>query len=969
MSDTKKTAFFSNNFAEDHWKNKAQKNAFVLLGKQRFEEAAAFFLLANKLWDAVEVCVSNLNDFQLAFVVIRLYEGDHGPIYQRFLKEYILGLPATEKRSGLRLEVSPDPFLRSMVYWLLQDCSGALETLLVHPEEASCGKDAADGGSLVPHVFHTNPAIFNFYFYLRSHPLLVRRDHKTMTTTSFFSAQNELTPHKPSGKGFLSSVGDEPLTAVERGLLFSTAYYHLCHGCPLLVLNVLSRLPKIGKLGRDICVTDQRSSGEIEGKPSPLVRVSGVDSMAGMIESGTLANIFAGDGTKERKNQLENEEDFDWGAPVSQQEHCYGQEEEEIDWSKPLIPGNHLSGSEEFDWSQPISTSRQFLLEDSATLSPPNFNYNSTSHECSPLEEAEPPSTSTPSSSTLTPRGQFVLALAEQLQYNACLSIVTEELHSIYVPACCHFLWSAKGKAGLPILPLSKQSMESEHSSLIQNYSKNAFDRTVQNLRGMLTDWLSGEMRTVKEVCRVDTPDPRRGEAVSANHKEEEKVGGCAVGTNSVPSGYDLLTTLMNYTSLHAATSPSLLTVKFELMHLMNSLLPWSSGCDNPTHSHSKDVTVRRDTSSELVPTCAVIPSQLPVLTSCSLPVRHLTNLASHLRLLSGCILNVLNEHTYPPIASQPLPQVGKIFELCCAISHCITVSLNPMLLSDLSTNTPVQNKRGLTSSMGSLGRTPTPSSVLADAHQYQQQQQQQQLLQQGNPSHSPLLRQRMDSFNNLDSTIGTPNTKPAKWPGLSSWPQTLTSDEGRDPTPLSVVLVECLVMVYLGLFAAAWSQHSIDDLLVLMKNGPSMEMWYSCVGGGVDGKRCDRTFSRGFVSQTIESVSKKFRKTKPASSPSSSQEEEGPLGVFVAPKRTLLDHYLSVPVVEGEGEGRGRRRARGEPGSFLIVDSMEDDERESEEEGGCVGMCVFVWGGGGGGAIKYCCIMSCNSIVSSKHL
>lgn len=51
------TQFFSNNFSEDRWRKAALKNAFALLGKQRFEHAAAFFLLAGALRDAIEVCI------------------------------------------------------------------------------------------------------------------------------------------------------------------------------------------------------------------------------------------------------------------------------------------------------------------------------------------------------------------------------------------------------------------------------------------------------------------------------------------------------------------------------------------------------------------------------------------------------------------------------------------------------------------------------------------------------------------------------------------------------------------------------------------------------------------------------------------------------------------------------------------------------------------------------------------------
>lgn len=53
--DEKMTAFFSHNFTEDRWRKAALKNAFALLGKQRFEQSAAFFLLAGSLKDAIEV--------------------------------------------------------------------------------------------------------------------------------------------------------------------------------------------------------------------------------------------------------------------------------------------------------------------------------------------------------------------------------------------------------------------------------------------------------------------------------------------------------------------------------------------------------------------------------------------------------------------------------------------------------------------------------------------------------------------------------------------------------------------------------------------------------------------------------------------------------------------------------------------------------------------------------------------------
>ncbi|KAH6579008.1 hypothetical protein BASA61_010537 [Batrachochytrium salamandrivorans] len=82
--------FLANNFEEDRWRNAALKNAFALLGKQRYEYAAAFFLLAGKLKDAVSVCLKHLNDIQLAITIVRIYEGEEGPVFIDLLSTTLL---------------------------------------------------------------------------------------------------------------------------------------------------------------------------------------------------------------------------------------------------------------------------------------------------------------------------------------------------------------------------------------------------------------------------------------------------------------------------------------------------------------------------------------------------------------------------------------------------------------------------------------------------------------------------------------------------------------------------------------------------------------------------------------------------------------------------------------------------------------------------------------------------------------
>ena len=921
VSDSRMMNFFGNNFSTDRWKKAALKNAFALLGKQRFEQAAAFFLLADKLWDAVEVCVSRLGDLQLAFVITRLYGGDSGPNYERFLKENILGVSndASSNLKSAQLEASVDPFLRSMACWLLQDYSGAMETMLIDP--CTLSKDSRrtslNLADTAEQSYTKNPAIFNFYFFLRSHPLLIRRDNATRM--SFFQAQpHSLTPSRATTWSYIkgapmSGVGDEPLTSVERNLLFSTAYYHLCHGCPLLALNVLSKLPKTCDLGNESFVTSS-SAGNRTGPTGLGNKLGGADrgvgsvssgTMAGMIQSGTIGDEFSlrvsgsmSGGNISAPPGGNADDDFDWGAPALTQ----------LPSSKQF---GGIDEEDEIDWSQPFS-SRAEMPSDSQ-LSPPRFDSDSSG---SGEDETQQSSTQEQgaSSTTFSTRGLFILSLAEQLQYNACLSILTEELNTIYVPACCEYLWETKGKEALPLLPLSKSSKESDQSIAV-HYKENVFDKTLLKLRGTLVEWLREETKLVKTICGFEEEEEIEDREESGGEFPSADV---PVGYTA-PAGYDLLTTLMNYSALHAATSPRLMTVKLELMHLMNTLLPWGTALP-PTIQDPPTTT-----TSDVGPTCAIDPAQLPVLTSSSLPVRHLTNLALHLRLMSASIISSLSKHIFPPISSQPLPHIDKVFELSCAISNCVMVCLSPIKFSEFSSaQASLQSTLSPTSSTSlTSGLTPVPSGNISDGQPI--------LDARYSPSKSPFLRKRTELSGSVSSAdFGQPNTKPAKWPGVVKWPNTLTSDEGRDPTPLSVVLVECLVAVYLGLFSTAWSQHSISDMFILLQNAPSSDMWYSSFGGGMDVKKGDersrRSIPKGLY-QKIEAMTKWFKSLRPSSQEAREEEDSLP-GIYIAPKNTLLDLYLQPPRVK-----KTRDRDVGKGPLFVVgeVSVLEEEEEDGE--------------------------------------
>ncbi|KAF8898903.1 RAVE protein 1 C terminal-domain-containing protein [Infundibulicybe gibba] len=118
--------FLSNDFTDARWRTAALKNAYALLSKQRFEYAAAFFLLGGSLKDAVNVCIKQLGDVQLAVVLARVVEhSNEGPILQDILNKSVLRIAL---KDGNR-------WLGSWAFWLLHRRDLAVRILLTPLQE------------------------------------------------------------------------------------------------------------------------------------------------------------------------------------------------------------------------------------------------------------------------------------------------------------------------------------------------------------------------------------------------------------------------------------------------------------------------------------------------------------------------------------------------------------------------------------------------------------------------------------------------------------------------------------------------------------------------------------------------------------------------------------------------------------------------------------------------------------------
>ncbi|KAG0001476.1 regulator of (H+)-ATPase in vacuolar membrane [Entomortierella chlamydospora] len=227
---SKMIAFLANDFEQARWKTAALKNAFALLGKQRFEYAAAFFLLGNKLQDAVNVCIKHLNDFQLAIAICRVFEPEErGPILTQLLQDLV--------------KTTTDPWLLSLFYSMLDLSSQAIRVTLCENQNNSSptGDDTRS---------HRDPSLLILYRHL----------NKVSANAATYE-------------------GDEEFSAVVRA---AEAYEH--YGCPLLSLVILKHWGYVMPVD---------SSGKKSKKVRNIMEVRR-DSIMGFPKSTSTSNFMGG---------------------------------------------------------------------------------------------------------------------------------------------------------------------------------------------------------------------------------------------------------------------------------------------------------------------------------------------------------------------------------------------------------------------------------------------------------------------------------------------------------------------------------------------------------------------------------------------------------------------------------------------------------------------------------------------------
>ena len=390
--DEKMTQFFANDFRDERWRKAALKNAFALLGKQRFLHAAAFFLLSGSLKDALEIIICRLDDIQLAILVGRLFEGgndNNPPSVESILKKYILGRDDDSSELDVKL-AHPDPFYRSMAYWIIRDFESSLSTLVQTNVGENHPKFVEDESVVLKKKPEVDPCIFNFYVYLRTHPLILRQRVAKLSEDK--SKALMLSGFKSNSSEKATTFSEDAVSPLERRLFFTTAHFHLRSGCPALALEVLSKLPT--NVAEAAEATEQTIKKSSSGAP---------------VETGNL-----------------NEEQFDWNSisrvsPTKNEPTTASTKSDDfgLDWGAPISSkSNHDDDELKLDWSDDDDDDDDDDDEENEVgLETSNKISKKKSME---MEDPDP-----------VPTPKKIDIMSQQLKFMACLKIMMEELSTL----------------------------------------------------------------------------------------------------------------------------------------------------------------------------------------------------------------------------------------------------------------------------------------------------------------------------------------------------------------------------------------------------------------------------------------------------------------------------------------------------------------------------------------------------------
>lgn len=148
--------FLKRDFSAEENRTAARKNAYALMGKRRFEYAAAFFLLADDPASAIRILAGQCQDLPLAIAVARVYCDDGSPELLKFMEDRVL--PEARKAG--------DRWLLSWVHEIMGHTSLAAQALVVPIDQLE-----VDEAERMPRSWQQDdPLTLRLYQHLRDKP-------------------------------------------------------------------------------------------------------------------------------------------------------------------------------------------------------------------------------------------------------------------------------------------------------------------------------------------------------------------------------------------------------------------------------------------------------------------------------------------------------------------------------------------------------------------------------------------------------------------------------------------------------------------------------------------------------------------------------------------------------------------------------------------------------------------------------
>lgn len=236
-----------------------------------------------------------------------------------------------------------------------------------------------------------NPEVFNFYTYLRTHPLLLRRHFASLD----------------KAKVGLTAEGRraDSISLEERRLFFTAAYAHLQAGCPMLALEVLSKMPKV-------CKHSVLHSHKNVGISTILSIESKNQQASDSDWSHSALNGYESDSHSISNSRSDSVLSFDWSQPSM----TLPDESLELKWDSDK-DDDEEDNQEDDDESENNQTRRN--VESSKMF---QETHDSMSTVLLIGEDSED------SDDFITPSNDI---LAAQLKFTACLKIMTNELRTL----------------------------------------------------------------------------------------------------------------------------------------------------------------------------------------------------------------------------------------------------------------------------------------------------------------------------------------------------------------------------------------------------------------------------------------------------------------------------------------------------------------------------------------------------------